>query len=66
MHPYRTAPPRPQAPPPRVLPEGLSQIERAKQGLVDPELRFWLVVTGLVLAFGVVNALADVVLRVLV
>jgi len=49
----------------------MSQIERAKLGLIelglgDPQLRFWLVVTGLMLAFGVVNALADVILRVLV
>jgi hypothetical protein len=44
----------------------MSQIERAKLGLGDSEVRFWLVVTGLVLAFGVMNALADVVLRVFV
>jgi hypothetical protein len=44
----------------------MSQIERAKLGLVDPQVRFWLFVTGLMLAFGVVNALADVVLRILI
>ncbi|MBL8742767.1 MAG: hypothetical protein JNK04_16780 [Myxococcales bacterium] len=66
-HPYRAAarPPEP-PPPPRALPEGLSQIERAKLGLVEPHIQFWLLVASLVLAFGVVNALADVVFRVLV
>jgi hypothetical protein len=66
VHPYRTAPPRPVTNLPRARPEGMSQIERAKLGLVDPQMRFWLVVTGLMLAFGIVNALADVVFRVLV
>lgn len=44
----------------------MSQIERAKLGLSNAEVRFWLVVMGLMVAFGVTNALADVVLRVLV
>jgi hypothetical protein len=67
VHPYRSSARQAQQPSvPRALPEGLSQIERAKLGLTDPQLRFWLVVTGLMLAFGILNAVADFMFRVIV